>query len=81
MPVLEVKNLKKSFGTTDVLQGVSFTLEQGQVLTTIHSPSTALCCKPLWPLSGVTATDSTWVLPLLWLADSLSSTGQPDCFF
>ena len=37
MPVLEVKNLKKSFGTTDVLQGVSFTLEQGQVLAIIGS--------------------------------------------
>ena len=37
MPVLEVKNLKKSFGTTDVLQGVSFTLEEGQVLAIIGS--------------------------------------------
>ena len=37
MPVLEVKNFKKSFGTTDVLQGVSFTLEQGQVLAIIGS--------------------------------------------
>ena len=37
MPLLEVKNLKKSFGTTDVLQGVSFTLEQGQVLAIIGS--------------------------------------------
>ena len=37
MPVLEVKNLKKSFGTTDVLKGVSFTLEQGQVLAIIGS--------------------------------------------
>lgn len=30
-----------------------------QNLTTVHSPSAAPCCKPLRPLSGVTATDST----------------------
>ena len=37
MPVLEVKNLKKSFGSTDVLKGVSFSLEEGQVLAIIGS--------------------------------------------
>ena len=37
MPVLEVKNLKKSFGNTEVLKGVSFTLDQGQVLAIIGS--------------------------------------------
>ncbi len=37
MAVLEVKNLKKNFGSTDVLKGVSFTLEQGQVLAIIGS--------------------------------------------
>ena len=37
MTVLEVKNLKKGFGATDVLKGVSFTLEQGQVLAIIGS--------------------------------------------
>ena len=37
MAVLEVKNLKKNFGSTDVLKGVSFSLEQGQVLTIIGS--------------------------------------------
>ena len=37
MTILEVKNLKKSFGATDVLKGVSFFLEQGQVLAIIGS--------------------------------------------
>ena len=37
MTVLEVKNLKKGFGATDVLKGVSFYLEQGQVLAIIGS--------------------------------------------
>ena len=37
MALLEVKNLKKNFGSTDVLKGVSFSLEQGQVLTIIGS--------------------------------------------
>jgi polar amino acid transport system ATP-binding protein len=35
--VLEVKNIKKNFGSTDVLKGVSFSLEQGQVLSIIGS--------------------------------------------
>ena len=37
MAILEVKNLRKSFGSTDVLKGVSFSLEQGQVLAIIGS--------------------------------------------
>ena len=37
MAILEVKNLKKGFGFTDVLKGVSFSLEQGQVLAIIGS--------------------------------------------
>ena len=37
MAVLEVKNIKKSFGGTDVLKDVSFSLEQGQVLAIIGS--------------------------------------------
>ena len=35
MPILQVNNLKKGFGKTDVLKGVSFSLEQGQVLATL----------------------------------------------
>lgn len=37
MSVLEVKDLKKSFGKTDVLKGVSFNLEKGEVLSIIGS--------------------------------------------
>ena len=37
MAILEVKNIRKGFGTTDVLKGVSFSLEQGQVLAIIGS--------------------------------------------
>ena len=37
MAILEVNNLKKSFCSVDVLKGVSFSLEQGQVLAIIGS--------------------------------------------
>ena len=37
MPLLEVKNIKKNFGDTEVLKGVSFRLERGQVLAIIGS--------------------------------------------
>ena len=37
MAILEVKGLKKHLGETDVLKGVSFSLEQGQVLAIIGS--------------------------------------------
>ena len=30
MSVLEVKNIKKTFGKTEVLKGVSFNLEKGE---------------------------------------------------
>ena len=37
MAILQVNNLKKQFGAVDVLKGVSFSLEQGQVLAIIGS--------------------------------------------
>ena len=37
MAVLQVNNIKKSFGKTQVLRGVSFSLERGQVLAIIGS--------------------------------------------
>ena len=37
MALLEVKNIKKSFGKLEVLKGVSFSLEKGQVLAIIGS--------------------------------------------
>lgn len=35
MSILEVKNLKKSFGSSTVLKGINFTLEKGEVLSII----------------------------------------------
>ena len=37
MPVLEVKNLTKSFGKTEVLKGIDFSLEKGEVISIIGS--------------------------------------------
>ena len=37
MPVLQVNNIYKDFGEVGVLKGVSFSLEQGQVLAIIGS--------------------------------------------
>ncbi len=37
MAILEVKKLKKSFGSNDVLMGVDFSLEKGEVLSIIGS--------------------------------------------
>ena len=37
MAILQVQNIRKSFGKTEVLKGVSFSLEKGQVLAIIGS--------------------------------------------
>ena len=37
MAILEVSNIKKSFGKTEVLKDISFTLEKGEVLSIIGS--------------------------------------------
>ncbi len=37
MSILEVNNIQKRFGKTDVLKGISFSLEQGEVLSIIGS--------------------------------------------
>jgi polar amino acid transport system ATP-binding protein len=37
MPILEVRNLTKSFGKTEVLKGIDFSLEKGEVLAIIGS--------------------------------------------
>ena len=48
MAFLEVQNLIKSFGKTEVLKGVSFTLEEGEVLSIIgpsgNGKTTLLSC-------------------------------------
>ena len=35
MPILEVKNIVKSFGKTEVLKGIDFSLEKGEVVAVI----------------------------------------------
>ncbi len=37
MPILEVRNLRKSFGKNEVLKGIDFSLEKGKVLSIIGS--------------------------------------------
>ncbi len=37
MSILEVSNLKKNFGSTRVLEGISFSMDEGEVLTIIGS--------------------------------------------
>ncbi len=37
MPVLEIDNIRKSFGRTEVLKGISFSLNKGEVLSIIGS--------------------------------------------
>ena len=37
MSILEIKNLRKSFGATEVLKDINFTLEAGEVLSIIGS--------------------------------------------
>ena len=37
MPILEVRNIRKSFGNNEVLKGVGFTMEKGEVLAIIGS--------------------------------------------
>ena len=37
MAILEVKDLHKNFGKTEVLKGIDFSIEQGQVLAILGS--------------------------------------------
>lgn len=37
MAILEINNVKKSFGSNEVLKGISFSLEEGEVLSIIGS--------------------------------------------
>ena len=37
MAILEVKDIKKNFGKTEVLKGISFTLDEGEVISIIGS--------------------------------------------
>ena len=48
MAILEVSNITKRFGKTEVLKGIDFSLEKGQVLSIMAPPAPA---KP--PCFGV----------------------------
>ena len=37
MTILAVKNIRKSFGKNDILKGIDFSLEKGEVLSVIGS--------------------------------------------
>ena len=37
MPILEVKNLNKSFGNLEVIKDISFSVEKGETLSIIGS--------------------------------------------
>ena len=37
MPFLEIKDIYKSFGKTEVLKGISFSLDEGEVISIIGS--------------------------------------------
>ena len=54
MSILEVKNLKKNFGSLEVLKGIDFSLEKGEALAMIGasgSSSTAFSpVKPVWQI-------------------------------
>ena len=72
MSVLEVKNIKKNFGKTEVLKGISFSLEKGNVLSIIGSSgsgkTTLLRCLNFLEtpdtgkisIGGETVFDSSW---------------------
>ena len=50
MALLEVKGIKKRFGKSEILKGIDFDLEKGEVLSIIGSPSTAnrfITAKPI----------------------------------
>ncbi len=68
MSFLEVKNLKKKFGETEVLRGVDFTLERGEVLSIIGS-------------SGGGKTTLLRILNFLELADCGEITIDGECVF
>ena len=43
MPTLEIKGFKKSFGKTEVLKGVNFSMEEGEVLSALRAAEKLRC--------------------------------------
>ena len=68
MALLEVKNIKKSFGKTEVLRGIDFSLERGEVLCIIGS-------------SGSGKTTLLRCLNFLESADAGSITVDGECLY
>ena len=68
MALLEVKNIKKNFGKTEVLRGIDFSLERGEVLCIIGS-------------SGSGKTTLLRCLNFLERADAGSITVDGECLF
>ena len=62
MAILEVIDLHKSFGKTEVLKGISFSMEPGQVLSIIGSSAAARprCCAASTFWKRRTAEKSCW---------------------
>ncbi|WP_256760277.1 ABC transporter ATP-binding protein [Cohnella sp. WQ 127256] len=57
MPILEVKGLRKSFGTVKAVEGISFTVEAGEVFTII-GPNGAGKTTTLEMIEGLQAPDA-----------------------
>ena len=68
MSVLEVNNLQKSFGKTEVLKGISFSIDKGEVVSIIGSSgsgkTTLLRCLNFLE----TADGGTIVVEITWTA-------------
>ena len=47
MPILEVQHIEKHFGSTQVLNDISFTLEEGQALSIIGSSGSGKEKRPI----------------------------------
>ena len=76
--MLEIKNLKKSFGSRQILNGVSFTVNDGQILC-IVGPSGAGKTTLLRCITGLASADSGEFLTSCYLpiTCSMSSGFQP----
>ena len=64
MSLLEVKNLKKSFGDNVVLKDISFNVEKGEVLSIIGPSGSGKSTLQIWKLK--TAVTSILMEPLVW---------------
>ena len=54
MAILEVKNIHKSFGRTEVLKDVSFSLEKGEILLDLWKNSLHNRCYAIYKMGQYT---------------------------